>query len=390
METYDTLRLRDIKWDSRELVSEYRCDFVQSEVSKIEKTDEGYLKGEVPVAKVGVLKYALPNGGVRRELVPEGTLFNEDDMGSIKLKPVVNLHPKERRVDATTAKKYTIGSTGEMVRRDNNYLVTSIVITHKDGVESVKNGRQQLSPGYKCDLIMRKGKFKGEEFDAIQVKREYNHLAICDNARGGSDLKIRTDEADGIRYENSQKTKGDVVMPKITIRGVDYEAPQEVINHIDELDKEVKTAKESLDSKGKEIDKITAERDNLKTKTDEFEKRDINSEIQEAVKTKLSVIDSAKMILPKEKHDSLYDMSELEIKKETVQAQNSDLKIDDKSSDYVSASFDLIIDQVRKDKLDNQRRKSTPKNDGSKEKNSDDYRNDMVESMKSAWKNEQN
>ena len=73
----------------------YRVDFTGRRVGGVKKTDEGYLAGQAPIAKVGILTYHLEDGSTRRELVSEDALFNTDSMQSLHLRPITDTHPRE-------------------------------------------------------------------------------------------------------------------------------------------------------------------------------------------------------------------------------------------------------------------------------------------------------
>ena len=164
------------------------------------KTVRGYLVGLAPVAKVGVMNYLMGDGTVLREFVPKETLEDAKGMESLKMRPVTNNHPSDRKVTVDNAHYQQIGFTGENVKMDDNMLVTSFVISDKWAIKEIDDGKQQLSPGYECDLMYTPGVWEGREFDAIQTRRRYNHLAVVDAARGGSD--IRMNKVDGAEHED--------------------------------------------------------------------------------------------------------------------------------------------------------------------------------------------
>lgn len=180
------------KGDSVTIQSGLRFDF-NSSALQVTKSDEGYLKGTAPVAKVGIMTYYLLDGSTRREFVPPETLFANDSMETLKMKPITNIHPPERILDSETVKRRKVGFTGEQVVKDDQFLASSLVITDSDAVNDAENGRRQLSPGYRCEIELSPGVYNGEHYDAIQRKRTYNHLALVDSARGGSDLKLNMD-----------------------------------------------------------------------------------------------------------------------------------------------------------------------------------------------------
>jgi len=185
----------EIHHDDSNTVLVDRCDFV-SRLGSVKRTGEGYLRGDAAVARVGILKYLLPNGTTRSELVPPETLFKRDSMDTLKLQPITDRHPPEILLDKTTVKRRRVGTTGENIKTDEGFLTTSIVITDADAIDSVESGRQQLSPGYKATIVLQSGMYKGERYDAVQIDRQYNHVAICDRARGGSDLRLNLDSID--------------------------------------------------------------------------------------------------------------------------------------------------------------------------------------------------
>lgn len=188
----------DVNFDTAEVITEQRADFIGRRIGNVKRTDEGYLTGEAAIAKIGILTYALVNGSTRKEFVPEGTLFNSVSMDSLKMKPVTNQHPPERVLDSKTVKRHKVGFTGENIKRDDSFLTSSLTITDSDAIDSVDNGTQELSPGYKAVIVLQEGVYQGEKYDAIQISRKYNHVAVCDKARGGSDLRLNLDNLDSI------------------------------------------------------------------------------------------------------------------------------------------------------------------------------------------------
>lgn len=239
-----------------EIVAKYKADSCETRivnhqdvlrldsVGKMTKTDEGFLSGTAPVAKVGIMSYLMADGSFLREYVPAETLFAVDSMESMKLKPVTEQHPSEKRVTSENASWEQVGMTGENTAQDGVYLTTNLVITNGYTVERAEDGLQELSPGYQAELVFQKGVFEGQEYDAIQVDRKYNHLAVVDNARGGVDIKMNIDSKESYgreivkteyKTDNKPKPKREKSM-KITLDGIQYDADQEVINHISKLD----------------------------------------------------------------------------------------------------------------------------------------------------------
>lgn len=160
----------------------------------------GWLRVEGRSARTGILEYEDANGGVRRELVLPEELFDAASLASARLVPVTNTHPA-RLLDAVSARAHAVGSVGENLRADGEFLAAPLMVIDGETVAAVEAGRRELSWGYDCEieafdpaspahaaLVEKWGKF-----DGIQRGRRYNHLAIVDEARAGADARLRMD-----------------------------------------------------------------------------------------------------------------------------------------------------------------------------------------------------
>ena len=386
----------------------YRCDEMLEDIYQIDdgiefvkgsatRTDEGYIKGVAPVAKIGILRYRLPNGDIRRELVNADTLFNSDSMKTLEMKPFTNLHPKEVLLDNRTVKRRKIGATGETVKQDGEHLMVSYVIMDKDAVDSIDLGRKQLSPGYRCDLLLESGNLDGEDYDAIQKRRRYNHVALCDNARGGSSLQINIDHCDGFESDenftyNSLTTKKEKIMPKINIDGIDYEASQEVINSHKKLATKVTSLQGKIDAHTDGVSSVTAERDNLQTKVDGYEK-EMPGKIRDGIKNRIRLERLAEVVLDSKDLDKLDSLENIDLKKKIIVASypDSTIKLDDRDEAYLDVRIDGVLDgltEKKKEAVNSQRQISAKKFDENKrdEKDETKSRNDMIDDLENGYK----
>ncbi|MCK5609868.1 DUF2213 domain-containing protein [Candidatus Pacearchaeota archaeon] len=344
-----------------------RVDFTGRQVGNIVRTTEGYLTGQAPIAKIGIMTYILNDGSTRRELVNEDTLFNPDSMHTLHMKPVTDTHPPERSLDSRTVKRRKVGMTGETVKRDGEFLTTSLIITDQDAITSVDSGRKELSPGYRCDLLLEPGEFNGECYDGIQLNRQYNHLATCDKARGGSDLKLHLDNVDHLDgFEVNEKYSSDTKesqpikrkggsMPQINIDGISYEAAQEVINannkavaRADEAEGKLSVSEAKVTDLQTKHDTLEGERDGLKTKVDELEKVDHTDAINTGITERLQVLDAVDAVITEDKRKELKldDMSIKDLKIEVIRAKSPDVKLDDRTDEYIDARFDTIVENL--------------------------------------------
>jgi hypothetical protein len=69
------------------------------------RTDEGYIRADAIVTRVGVLTYRNKDGTLRRELRHPDDVFSAESLASLKLIPVTNEHPPGRLVNADNAKE---------------------------------------------------------------------------------------------------------------------------------------------------------------------------------------------------------------------------------------------------------------------------------------------
>ena len=163
-------------------------------IPKMTKTKEGYLRGEAVVSRSGVFKYRNADGSIRGELRHPDEIFHKDSLDTIKMIPITNNHPPEF-VDVDNAHKYQVGYTGESYNVIDDKVVVSMTVTHKDAIDAITSGKLELSMGYSVNLEPENGIYKEEKYDFRQLAPKYNHLAIVEKGRAGSEARFRFDSA---------------------------------------------------------------------------------------------------------------------------------------------------------------------------------------------------
>lgn len=178
----------------RTIFVQRRCD--RADLASIKRTDEGFLIVEGFVAKPGILIYRGPDGQEVRELVTAESLHRDDSLETLKRKPVTLKHPG-KDVDPRSVKQVRVGSVGTDVEiTEDGRVKVSFTVERSDAIKAVEDGTHQLSPGYRVEIDPTPGIHPiFGRYDAIQVSRRYNHLAIVDRARGGPQIHLRADEA---------------------------------------------------------------------------------------------------------------------------------------------------------------------------------------------------
>ena len=100
------------------------------------KMDNGFLRVEGRIARVGVQEYHRVDGTVHRELRLPEEVFHADSLASFAMLPVTNRHPPGM-LTAKNAKAFGVGSVGENVRKDGDYVAAPLILTDADAIASV-------------------------------------------------------------------------------------------------------------------------------------------------------------------------------------------------------------------------------------------------------------
>ena len=393
-----------------------------------ERTAEGFLKGRAIVTSIGVFTYKRKDGTIQRELRLPEDVFSIDTLNSMKLKPVTLNHPTEL-VTSDNADKLQVGSLGDnpsSTKQETTWngnpvpwkditdginCAIDMVITRKDAIDAIINGKQALSMGYTCDLEQAQpgATWCGVEYDFIQHNIRYNHCAIVDSARAGDNAKIelRADSDDAVLEDIVTKTDGgETMLKKINLDGIDYEAEAEVIKALQKADAKAEKAekekedacneKKTMDKKvadmekkvtefEKRISELEAERDSAKEKADglekELEKAKADSadpkRLDAAVKEKMELLHNA----AKANVEVKEDMSDMDIKKAIILATFPNAKFDGKDDVYVQARYDATVEMLC-DKNDGKTRQVTSDMPPENRADENDAREKMIQRLK--------
>jgi len=147
------------------------------------------------VARPGIYEYRDAAGRITRELVPEQTLA--DSIATLGRAPVTLQHPAED-VTPENAGALVVGDVdGTVEMMADGYVVAKLAVRRKDAIDAIDSGRTvELSPGYRVRLGPPGVDPVHGPYDAVQLERTVNHLALVDRARGGPEVRLRTDAAE--------------------------------------------------------------------------------------------------------------------------------------------------------------------------------------------------
>jgi hypothetical protein len=325
------------------------------------KTSDGYLVGEVRVARTGIQQYHTNELGLREQLGdrlinvfrPESTVFDKVSMASYVGKPITLGHPSEL-VTADNWKQLAVGDMGEEIARDGEFVRVPIKLMDAAAIKAVDNDIRELSMGYSCGLEVKDGTTaEGEHYDAVQTgPLRINHLAIVPKARGGSALSIQTDGVDhwgatpvASSVRDHQQEKRTMNMQKVVVDGLTIETTDQgaeviakLLGKLNDAEKVADTAKATNDAK---VSKLEAERDDFKTKLDAALVKTDQKVIDAAVLARVDLLTKGKALAPEVKSAGVTDA---DYRKAVVSAKLGDAVVAGKSEAYIDARFEILAE----------------------------------------------
>jgi len=319
----------------------------------------GFLSFLANLSRTGIFSYQqiAPDGtiSILRQLRLPDEVFAEETMASLAGLPITNNHPKEL-VSPENASDFIVGMASDTPKRvfapvqgdDEEYIQQRLTIFDGDTLEMIRNKeKNQMSLGYSCELDFTPGLYKGQNYDAIQRNIRVNHGSIVNRARGGSSCKILLDgketvvNVDGFSSDDDNKNlkERDV---KITFAGKEYDEAG-VTTLLDSLQKTINEGGELNSAKQKELDKLTAICDDMKSQIKIQDADNNAAEFRAAVKKRVELESKGAKVLGDVNMDSLSDR---EIKEKVIEKLRPATVLEDKSDEYVEARFEICVEDA--------------------------------------------
>jgi uncharacterized protein len=307
----------------------------------VKTTEEGYLKGEASVSRVGVFKYRNADGSIRSELRHPDDVFAAESLNTLKNIPITFNHPEGYElVNSDNASRLMGGMTGDNVYVvDDRLLNVSLAITDGKMIDKIKkHGIKELSMGYTRTIVPEEGVYKGQSYTHRQKDIKYNHLAIVAEGRAGREVRLIT--MDGIDYEclHSENINND----KEEINLMDEKELNKITDRLDSIEKVMQVAKDSaheseLNQAKATIETLNGEIEGLKAKLNNVANDSSNDVlIQEKVKERVDIMVKAKGLVAL---DNANNLSNREIMEASIKAASKDIVLDGKTDDYVAGVF---------------------------------------------------
>jgi hypothetical protein len=294
------------------------------------KLANGWMRADAWLTRVGVFTYLRADGSTYRELRPPEEVFRSDSLETLRQVPLTLDHPSEGdgMLTAENAKQYTVGNVGYGYQDYDGYYVQGpVLITDKAAVDAVEKGKTEVSCAYTADMDETPGEWMGQTYDAVQRNIKYNHVAIVDEGRAGSSVRIKLDAKDAIQIETPRKENTMKVLIENNSHDISDAAARD-------LEKERATTQAKLDAAEARAKAAETNAAKAQVKLDAIE-AEANKQKRTAFETE------AKKILGAEA--KLDGLSEIEVKLQVIKKLQPEAKLDGKSADYVAAYYDAII-----------------------------------------------
>lgn len=190
----------------------------------------GTLLVEGFAAREGILEYRRGDGSVRREFVPASTLAAS--AAGLARAPVTLLHPDPvKHADGVTPDNVAelgVGDVdGEVTVHADGFIRVKMALRRRDAIVAVRTkSARELSGGYDVVLDPTPGENQYGRYDAVQVERTYNHLALVPSGRAGRAVHVRADTAEATTTIGGSppKHRGGTVnsrfLPLLTLLGI--------------------------------------------------------------------------------------------------------------------------------------------------------------------------
>ena len=198
---------------------------------------------DVPMTKIGVFPYLgrqispeLEPDKIYHVLRPEEELTSPETLKSLEKIPFINDHtmlgkeftlPEDVGIEGTTL-------TNVKVKKP---LITNDLTAYTERVKDLieKRDKRDLSMGYRCRYELKEGEYEGQHYDAIQRDIRFNHIALVDEGRMGSECRVMDSSItfDSITELLQQKEKNEMSEFKEELK---EEIKDELLNGEEEIE----------------------------------------------------------------------------------------------------------------------------------------------------------
>ncbi len=313
------------------------------------KSENGFRRFDVKIARAGVFPYVYQDGSVRMEAKLPEDLFSPVTIDSAKGAPVTEDHvpPSDSRglVTPENYKKYVKGALGDTITVQDGHLCASETMFDADLLRKVENGEKvEVSIGFELDIDPTPGELNGERYDCAQRNIRINHVAHVDKGRAGETVRVQLDtipkDVHIAVMATAEKSRTGEIMPKTKTRadeakklgmlmrlvklvGLDSEDEPADSQAAPAAGETTAATVEELKKQNEELaGQLKAALEKIAELTKKPDEPDLNQSEEAAMDAKIAkrqaLLDQAKVIVPDIKTDGLKDR---EIKMKIIDAK---------------------------------------------------------------------
>ena len=315
-------------------------------------TDNGQMIVPCAFARTGVQLYTAKQLGLQdrepNEIIEvhreSSDVFAADSMASFRSAPVTIGHPRDASgnpvaVTIDNAKDLQVGMLEGMPKQVEDTLSGVLVLTDKVALDALDE-ISELSAGYKCDIEVIDGKY-------FQRNIKANHIAIVGKGRAGSSCRI-SDDADEVILAMEDAAQMEATANVVAVE--DSKTPnKDAVEALSMLLADAGEAKvlavTALDEAAKAHELVLVGKDK--------EIADVKLELASAIKINdEAVIERCEVI---EHARFVADMTDFgsksihDIRVAVLDNQRPDVSVEGKSEDYVTAMFDMMVSDSKKE-----------------------------------------
>ncbi len=305
-------------------------------------TDGGFLVVPGRVARTGVQEYLAselgltdrnPNDIIKVER-PECSVFEQASLDSYVGTDVTIEHPSTM-VNAESFDRVSKGVITSAGKREGDFVVVDMIIKSRDAITAVESGKVQLSAGYTAIYDEAP---KDSPFDFIQREIRINHVALVDRARAGAQARLFDNNPGVPKMFKATLDSGR------TIEVQDDATAILVSDSIARLEKRAVDAEKATSDISEENERTTAERDAAIEERDRFKENASDAAITARLTALAGIMDNARKIAGSD--FTCDSVNPLDVQRAALTKTRDSVKWADKSDVYVTAAFDMAIENV--------------------------------------------
>ena len=246
-----------------------------------------------PISKVGVFPYM--GRSISDECEPDRVYYVYRSADTLKAsvdtwdnppKPFINDHEMLGEGFSKIDDRPVQGVIHNPVFEDD-VLYADISVYSESLKDAIANGKKELSLGYFCKYRKEKGVYKGQAYDYVQADMVGNHIALVDNGRCGSDVKVFDSKCtmdsleipdDKIQDLKKNEDSANLTITEVKDSDMKDEEKKEVEVKDEELEKkeEVKETVKDEDEEKKAEDKCGKDEESEKEEEKETEDEEVS------------------------------------------------------------------------------------------------------------------